>query len=100
PALRVQVLAIHLDAQRLILPVTLEEPDRGAEIADLHDLRLGDRGRSDHCEGGDRREHDGPGDALHEALLAGVDESMKVERTCAIRVSGSRSLSGAAMDLT
>src|SRR2546428_14163758 len=84
---------------RSIFPVALEDADLGAEIADPHDLRLGDGGCRDPDEHGDRREHDRRGDALHEPLLAGVDDSMRIERTCAIRLSGSRSLSGAAADV-
>src|SRR5437667_292817 len=97
--LRVQLLDGHLDAHRLIFPVALEDADLGAEVADPHDLRLGDGGCRDPDEHGDRREHDGTGDALHEPLLAVVDDSMSVESTYAIRLISSCSRSGAAVDV-
>src|SRR2546430_197174 len=70
--------------------------DLGAEVADPHDLRLGDGGRRGPHEGGDHREHDDPGYTLHDPLLAGGDDSMRTERTWAIRARGSRRPAGAA----
>src|SRR5439155_11720598 len=93
----IQLLDGHLDAHRLVLPIALEDADLGAEVADPHDLRLGDGGRRGPHEGGDHREHDDPGYTLHDPLLAGVDDSMRTERTWAIRARGSRRPAGAAV---
>jgi hypothetical protein len=39
-ALGVELLDGHLHAHRLVLAVPLEHADLGAQVADLHDLRL------------------------------------------------------------
>src|SRR5207245_9164469 len=97
-ALGVALLDRHLHAPRLVLPVALDDTVLRAEVADLDDLLLRSGRRRDPDQRGDGdQDRVSPRHALHEFLLGGVDDdgvdddSIRVERTCAIRWSGFRS---------
>src|SRR5207249_2685047 len=95
-ALGVQLLDGHLHEHRLVLAVALEDADLAAEVADLDDLRLRERGRG-HPRAGDgqRHQHHEPGHSSHESLLWGVVVvSMRPDRICAMRPNDARSRAG------
>src|SRR5207244_2054321 len=100
-ALGVQLLDGHLHEHRLVLAVTLEDADLAAEVADLDDLRLRERGCGQETAGDEqRRQHYQPGESLHEFLLDGVVVdgvavlTMRSDRICAIRPNAARTRTG------
>src|SRR5436309_2596797 len=102
-ALDVELLDRHLHAPRLVLAVALEDAHLRAEVADLDDLLLRDGRRRDPDLRGQRdQQGESPRHALHEFLLGVVDggvvddASIRVERACAIRRSGTRMPAGSA----
>src|SRR5437899_2059104 len=100
-ALGVQLLDGHLHEHRLVLAVALEDTDLAAEVADLDDLRLRERGRGQETAGDEqRRRHHQPGESLHEFLLDGVVVdgvvvlTMRSDRICAMRPNAARTRTG------
>src|SRR5882724_5282543 len=99
--LGVQLLDGHLHEHRLVLAVALEDTDLAAEVADLDDLGLRERGRGQETAGDEqRRQHHQPGESLHEFLLDGVVVdgvvvlTMRSDRICAIRPNPARTRTG------
>src|SRR5207237_9262779 len=82
-------------------PRVYQEQHMSTECADVHDLRLRERGRSQETAGDEqRRQHHQPGESLHEFLLDGVVVdgvvvlTMRSDRICAIRPNDARTRTG------